>query len=143
MIGAGDGGVEGADAVFEEADAVTAEPANDRAAGPGTERGGVNAGFGAEGIAEGSLLFKTQGATTEDGGGLGEVGLVAFEGRGGGDKLVECHHAVGVGGGGWRVRMSGRRWRRDLGAGVRRECRSGKEEQKKRRKGETEGGTEK
>ena len=58
VIGAGDGGVEGADAVFEEADAVTAETPNDRAAGAGTEGGGVNAGLGGERFAERGLLFQ-------------------------------------------------------------------------------------
>ncbi len=129
VVGACHRGIERADAVFEQTDPISAQPADDRPAGAGTKRGGVDAGLGRERFTEGGLLFQQQRAVAEDGRRLGEVHLVAREGRGRGDELVEGDDAVRVRGSGGRVRMrwrSGwrRRWR-SLGA---REARGAKEQ---------------
>ena len=101
VIRAGGGGIDRANPVFENADAVAAESADHGAARARAEICGRDAGLAGEGFAERGLEFLREKTATEDGGRRGDRGLRSLERRGGNDEIFERDRFIG---GGMRMR---------------------------------------
>ena len=71
MIRTGGRGVDGVEAVLQNADAVAIKTADDGAAGGGAEVGAADAGHAGQGLAKAGFDGEGQVLAAEDGGGLG------------------------------------------------------------------------
>jgi hypothetical protein len=121
VIRTDDGGIAGADTILEQADAITTQAADDRAARAGAKRGRLDASLGRQRVAKRSLFFQPQRLAGQNRGRLRQVDLVASERSRGSDELIEDEHtgrvcgrgrSVGMGrnssGGDWRLRAAKR-----------------------------------
>ncbi len=88
MVHAGAGGIDGVQAVLEDADAVAIQATDDRAAGDGAEVTAADSGLASQGLAEGGLQGELQLLAGEHGGGLGLLKQGALQ-RGCDDDFIQ------------------------------------------------------